>query len=385
LKISSAASESVEIRAAAGRVLAEDILADRDFPAFARSTRDGFAVSAKGQREHRVLGEIRAGQRWNGASVSAGTCVAIMTGAPLPEGADAVVMLEHVEQSGDLIKLRSGREIRAGDNVVQRGSEAAQGSVVAPAGTRLRPAQLSMAAACGCAKLMVHHRPRVAILATGDELVDVDKQPGPEQIRNSNSYALAAAVEQAGSEAVVLAPANDTRESLVQQLNLAFDCDLVLLAGGVSAGKYDLAESVLAENFGAEFFFTGVRIQPGRPVVFGRARGKYFFGLPGNPVSALVTFGLLARSMLAGLAGEKSWQPRFALARLQHKMPAAGKLTRILPAQIFHSISGTSVRQVPWKGSGDMAALSASNGFIVLPEGTGEHAEGEIVTVWLAD
>jgi molybdopterin molybdotransferase len=384
-KLPSAAGDWVEIRAASGRVLAENIVADRACPAFARSTRDGFAVPANGKTQYRVLGEIRAGQRWGGAAIGPGTCVAIMTGAPLPEGADAVVMLEHVEQSGDSITLGLNREVRAGDNVVQRGSEAAQGGVVVQAGTRLGAAQLGMAAACGCSKLPVYARPRVAILATGDELVDVGEQPAPEQIRNSNSYALTAAVEQAGGEAVVLAPAKDTRESLCQQLDIAFACDLVVLAGGVSAGKYDLAESVLAENFGAKFFFTGVRIQPGRPVVFGQARGRYFFGLPGNPVSALVTFGLLARPMLAALGGEKSWQPRFASARLQHKMPAAGELTRVLPAQISYSTAGATVRQIVWQGSGDLAALSASNGFIVLREGTAERAGGEIVTVWLGD
>jgi molybdopterin molybdotransferase len=160
---------------------------------------------------------------------------------------------------------------------------------------------------------------------------------------------------------------------------------LPLVAGGVSAGEYDLAKSVLAENFGAQFFFTGVRLQPGRPAVFGRARDKYFFGLPGNPVSALVTFGLLARPLLAALCGEKPWQPRFASAKLQHNMPAAGELTRILPAQISHSITAATVRQIPWQGSGDMAALSASNGFLVLPEGTAPRAAGDTVTVWLAD
>jgi len=383
-KVPVASGERVQIRAAAGRVLAEDILADRDFPAFARSTRDGFAVAA-GATEFRVIGEIRAGQSWDGEAIGPATCVAIMTGAPLPEGADAVVMLEWVEQASNTITLRDGKVIHAGDNIVRRGSEAAQGAVVVPAGTRLHAAHLGMAAACGCANLRVHRRPRVAILATGDELVDIGDQPGPEQIRNSNSYALAAAVELAGGEAVALAPAKDTRQSLHEQLELAFDCDFILVAGGVSAGKYDLAKSVLAENFGAQFFFTGVRLQPGRPAVFGRARDKYFFGLPGNPVSALVTFGLLARPLLAALGGEKPWQPRFASAKLQHNMPAAGELTRILPAQISHSITAATVRQIPWQGSGDMAALSASNGFIVLPEGTAPRAAGDTVTVWLAD
>jgi molybdopterin molybdotransferase len=381
--ISVMATTSVAIVAAPGRVLAQDIRADRDFPPFARSTRDGFAVRANGERRLRILGEVRAGELWSGAAVSAQTCVAIMTGAPLPSGADAVIMLEHVEQDGDFIHLREERNLRSGENVVARGSEAAQGTVVVSAGTRLNAAAIGLAAACGQATLAVRPRPRVAVLATGDELVDVDQTPAPQQIRNSNSYALAAAVEQAGGDAVLLSPARDTRASLRQQLELAFACDLVLVAGGVSAGKYDLAENVLAEDFGAEFFFTGVRIQPGRPAVFGRAREKYFFGLPGNPVSALVTFGLLARPLLAALGGEMSWQPRFALATLEHDAPTAGELTRILPARISSTTTGATVRQVPWHGSGDMAALAASNAFLVLPEGTPARRQGESVTVWL--
>jgi molybdopterin molybdotransferase len=382
--VSPRGDEVVSLRIALGRVLARDVVADRDFPPFARSTRDGYALAAGAKREFRVLGEVRAGESWTGERLSAGTCVAIMTGAPVPAGADAVVMLEHVSRSGDTVLLAESREAVPGQNVVAAGSEAAKGSMVLPAGVRLGPAQIGLAAACGCAELRVFTRPRVAVLATGDELVDVNETPGPEQIRNSNSYELAAAVERAGAEAVVLEVARDTEESLEQQLRLAFECDLVLLAGGVSAGKYDLAESVLASKFGAEFFFTGVRMQPGKPVVFGRAAdGTYFFGLPGNPVSALVTFGLLARPMLAALCGERGWTANMVSARLEEDVQVQPGLTRFLPASITFSIEGATVRRVPWRGSGDMAALAASNGFLVVPDSSGLLKAGDSVTVWL--
>ena len=382
-------SERVGLRDAAGQVLAHDVLADRDFPPFRRSTRDGFAVKAGSGKNFRLLGEVRAGDAWRGEPLTAETCVAIMTGAPVPEGADAVVMLEHVRREGDAVVLDAERVVGSGQNVVAAGSEALRGSTVLQAGTRLGAAHIGMAAACGQAELTVYARPRVAILATGDELVEVTETPGPQQIRNSNSYELAAAVEAAGGEAVVLQTARDTVESLKQQLRLAFDCDLALVAGGVSAGKYDLAERVLQDAFHAEFFFTGVRMQPGKPVVFGRTAtgktdtGRYFFGLPGNPVSALVTFGLLARPLLAALCGQAAWQPRMLSARLEEDVEVAPGLARFFPARITYALDGATVRRVPWQGSGDMAALAASTGFLVLPEDAGLLRAGAIVTVWI--
>lgn len=377
--------EGVRLAGALGRVLAVDIVADRDFPPFARSTRDGFAVSSHiAQSQLHISGEVRAGQRWNGAAVTAGKCVEIMTGAPLPAGADAVVMVEHVERLADArIAIPAGRWPAVGANVVAAGSEAWAGDVVLPAGTRLEARHIGMAAACGAAEVEVYRKPRVAVLATGDELVDLAESPGPEQIRNSNSYALAAAVERAGGERVVIPVARDSMESLTAQMRLAFDCDLAIFAGGVSAGKYDLAEKVLSDEFGAEFFFTGVRMQPGRPVVFGRtAARKYFIGLPGNPVSALVTFGLLARRMLSAMCGERDWKPEFLSARVAEDVRMASGLTRFLPARIETDIAGATVRPVSWQGSGDMAALAGANGYLVVPEAGCDWRSGEMVTIW---
>jgi molybdopterin molybdotransferase len=309
-----------------------------------------------------------------------------MTGAPVPAGADAVVMVEHVGREGDEIAVEKGREVRAGANIVKAGSEARQGDLLVPMGTRLGAGELGMIAACGHGELRVWARPKVAIIATGDELVEAGETPGPWQIRNSNSFTLAAQVERAGGEAVVLRAAKDTEESLAERLKEARGCRLVLLAGGVSAGKYDLVEKVLVERLGAERLFTGVTMQPGRPLVFGRIPGgddveTHFFGLPGNPVSAMVTFALFGRQMVAALSGEQEWSPEFAGARLEEDVVMAPGLTRFLPAKVTEDIRGPRVRRVPWHGSGDMAAVARANGFLVVPEDAGELRAGEWVTV----
>ena len=265
-------AERVNLLDSAGRVLAEDVAADRDQPPFDRATRDGFAVRAgewtAGARL-KLAGQVRAGEAWHAGEIPAGCAVEIMTGAPVPAGADAVAMVEHAEQGGSEVWAAAGRSLHAGENVVPRGSEARAGGVVLASGAVMGAAEIAVAAACGLGGLAVRRRPSVAIVATGDELVELDQAPGEQQIRNSNSYALAALVEAAGGVAVRLEIARDTREDVRARIAEGRTADLMLLSGGVSAGKYDLVEDVLAE-FGAEFFFTGVKMQPGKPVVFGR-------------------------------------------------------------------------------------------------------------------
>src|SRR5207302_1142078 len=282
------ATEQVPLLTAEDRVLATGISADRDQPPFDRSTRDGFAVRAAdfGDAQLKVVGKIRAGEQWLGQALERGAAIGIMTGAPIPDGADAVVMVEHVEHADGTIRRLGERTIRSGENIVRRGSEARAGQVVLPAGTQIKSAEIALAAACGSAALTVFRRPKLGIVATGDELVEIDAVPEPQQIRNSNSYGLASLVARAGGEAVRLPIAPDRRAELEETMRSARRCDLMLLSGGVSMGEYDLVEEVL-ERLGAEFFFTGVRMQPGKPVVFGRlpaADGfpaQFFFGLPG--------------------------------------------------------------------------------------------------------
>ena len=286
--------ETVELGHALGRVLARNVTADRDYPPFPRSTRDGFAVRASdisnGTKTLKIIGESRAGVAFFG-SVGAGECVQIMTGAAVPAGADAVVMQEHTRPGADEVTVE--REINAGQNVVASGSEAKSGAVVVPLGTRLGFAELAMAAQVGATKLEVYRKPRVAILSTGDEVVPVEQTPGPVQIRNSNSVSLAAQAKLSGAEPVPLGNAPDNKAELRTMIERGLQEDILVLSGGVSVGKYDFVEAVL-HDLGAEFFFDAIAIRPGKPAVFGICRGKFVFGLPGNPVSTMVTFELLA-------------------------------------------------------------------------------------------
>jgi len=271
-KVSAPGTELVSFLQSAGRVLAEPIVADRDFPPFPRATRDGYAVRAADIATVpvalHVIGEIKAGAA-DGPPllIGHGQAVSIMTGAAIPSGADAVVMVEYTSASGQAVDVT--RSVSVGENIVPAGSEAKQGTILVDKGTRLGAATVALAASVGKSQLKVYQRPRIAVLATGDELVEVDARPGPQQIRNSNSYSLAIQVEAAGGEAVILPVAPDESKRLRELIMKGLECDLLLLSGGVSMGKYDLVEQVLQELH-ADFFFTGAQIQPGRPIVFGR-------------------------------------------------------------------------------------------------------------------
>jgi molybdopterin molybdotransferase len=391
-RVAPRASEFVPLLSAAGRVLAEDVVADRDQPAFNRSTRDGFALRASDAGATlTVAGQIRAGATPEGR-LAEGSAVEIMTGAALPEGADAVVMVEHVVVDGKTIRLAAGRTIAAGENVVPRGAEARAGDVLLTPGTRVGAAEIALAASCGYARLSVYAQPKVAIVSTGDELVElveVALTPGPHQIRNSNSYAIAAMVASAGGIPGRLQIARDLRQEVWERIAQGRTWDLLVLSGGVSMGEYDLVEEVLAE-FGAEFFFTGVQMQPGKPVVFGRLPARqhhplgtpepecYFFGLPGNPISTQVTFHCFVEMFVRALAGESIAGPNWAQATLTHSVAAKAGLTRLLPARM----SGIAVALVGWQGSGDLAANARANCYAeFLP--SREYAAGDVIRVLL--
>jgi molybdopterin molybdotransferase len=372
------ASELLGLLDSQGRGLAEPVHADRDQPPFPRSTRDGFACrAAEFDFPLKVVGLIRAGD--SGAfEVTPGTAAEIMTGAPVPPGADCVVMLEHVQRERDTLRLSPGRTIAIGENIVPKGAEARVGEVIVPRGTRMAPPQIAAAAACGAAQLSVFARPRVAIVATGDELVELDQQPLIHQIRNSNSYSLAAQVSAAGGLPVRFPTARDERDHLEATIRAALGSDLLLLSGGVSMGKYDLVEEVLL-SLGAEFFFTGAAIQPGKPIVFGMLGGMYFFGLPGNPVSTMVTFSLFVQPLLGALSGDICRGPRFAQAQLGSDVRVKPGLTRFLPALLQE----LTVQPVAWQGSGDLASTSRANCFLVVNEDRTLLSAGETVTILL--
>jgi molybdopterin molybdotransferase len=427
---------------ALGRVLAEPVMADRDFPPFARATRDGVALRAQdladGMMTLRVVGQVRAGDSYD-LPVASGEAVEIMTGAAVPAGADAVVMVEYTERKSQELNhkghpfdssfagsesLRAGygaqgesdnrnivdaddhildiaghqkakpqekrtqtedfveiqRVVVAGENVVPPGAEARAGQELLPLGTRMGPAQIALAAAAGKASLKVYRKPRVAILSTGDELVEVAEKPGPSQIRNSNSYSLAALVTESGGEAVQLPIAPDEEGKLTELIQEGLKADMLLLSGGVSMGKFDLVEQAL-KGLGAQFFFTGALIQPGKPVVFGEAASIPFFGLPGNPVSVMVTFELFARQMVEALSGAEPSRLKSASARLKSDFKTKTGLTRFLPAMLEGGLYGPEVEVVPWQGSGDMLAAARANCYLVVPPDREKLAKGDMVTV----
>jgi molybdopterin molybdotransferase len=371
-------TEAVELERAASRVLAEDIAADRDTPALSRAVRDGYAVRAidlPGELE--IIGEVRAGERFPG-QVEQGQAVEIMTGAPIPPGADAVIMVEHTRRVNGHVRIERSAEPHQFINL--QGCEAAAHEVVLRAGTRLDYTGVAMLAAFGRARVQVFRKPAVALIATGDEIVEVQDSPHEFQIRNSNIYSLAAQVLRAGGVPRLLPVARDTETHTRQLIEQGFQADLLLLSGGVSAGKYDIVERVLA-TLGAEFFFDRVLIQPGQPLVFGRAGGRFFFGLPGNPASTMVTFEIFARAALELLSGQQEVLLPMPFARLTADFRHKPGLTRFLPARLRDD--GAEVTPVPWHGSGDVPALTRANAFLVADSERAEYRRGEWIRVLL--
>jgi molybdopterin molybdotransferase len=372
------AVEEVALDAAAGRVLAVDVAADRDSPALDRSARDGYAVRAADlPGELEVIGEVRAGERFAGA-VGPGQAVEIMTGAPVPAGADAVIMVEDTHSGNG--RVRIDRAAQPAQAINPRGSEAAAGEMVLRAGTRLDYTGIAALAAFGHSRVAVYRRPTVAIVATGDEIVEVDATPAGFQVRNSTAHSLAAQLARAGGTPVILPLARDTVEHTRQMVSRGFEADLLLLSGGVSAGKYDVVEEVLA-GFGAEFYFDRVLIQPGQPLVFGRASGKFFFGLPGNPSSTMVTFEVFARAALELLGGQTETLLAMPWARLTREFRHRPGLTRFLPAWL--TADGAEVTPVAWHGSGDVPALTRANAFLVADPAKEVYAAGDWIRVLL--
>jgi molybdopterin molybdotransferase len=379
-------TEKVGLLRAARRVLAESLYADRDFPPFPRAARDGYAVRASDlihlPATLEVIAEIRAGAAPEELPkrVESGEAVAIMTGAPAPPGTDAVVMVEYTTRKQDYVEITRG--IRAGDNIVPAGSEAHKGDLLVGPGAHLTEAAIAVVASIGKAELQVYSTPKVAVLSTGDEVIPVEAQPGPNQIRNSNSYSLAAQILAAGAEPVLLPIAPDEPSKLSALIRQGLQYDLLLLAGGVSMGKYDLVEEVMA-RLQAGFFFTGAQIQPGRPIVFGRALDKYFFGLPGNPVSTMVTFDLFVRPVIDALAGLTPRKLIFLHAHLKAEIKTKTGLKRFLPAILSGEFEHVEVELAGWHGSGDIATTARSNCYIVIPPDRDRIPAGEWVPVLL--
>lgn len=377
-------AENVELLQASGCVLAEDVVSELDQPPFARSSMDGYALraedAAQAPAQLLVVGFIPAGV-FPDIKIEKGKAAKIMTGAPLPPGADSVQMIEKTRPvAGNRVEILEA--VSPGKNVSPRGSEAVAGQVVASAGSFISPAVIGLLAAVGKSEVPVYRRPAVAIIATGDELIDLTQTPAPGQIRNSNSLALAAQVAKLGARADLLGVARDQHQQIRELLHRGLAYDVVLLTGGVSMGDLDLVEDVFAE-LGVQVFFNQVAVKPGKPVVFARLGEKLIFGLPGNPVSAATTFELLARPALRKLMGFSVYQNQIVAAQLEASIKNRSQREYYAPAKAWYDGRQFRVRPLESKGSGDQATYAQSNCYLICPREEMELRAGAPVRVML--
>lgn len=372
--------EAVPLEASLGRILRDNIDADTDYPRFDKAIRDGFAVRSEDVSKVPVVleirGESRAGQ---GAriSVNPGTCCEIMTGAPLPEGANAVVMVEHTEVVPPS-QVRILRTAREGEGLLRRAAELRKGERVLSEGKRIELADIGTLASFGRAEVHVSRKPRVAILATGDELVEVRESPAGGQIRNSNSYTLLGQALAAGGEPVLLGIGRDNLEDLRGKIGQGLKHDVLLVSGGVSMGKYDFVENVFAE-YGVKVLFDSVAMKPGKPTLLGTRGETFVFGLPGNPVSTIVAFRMFVMPVIKSLLKATDRGPETFRARLEESTKCDSARTAIVPAIVRFDGESYRIRTAPWKGSSDLAGLSRSNAMVVVPKAEGSLKAGEWV------
>lgn len=375
-------AETVPLTESMHRILREDVLADSDSPRFDKAIRDGFAVRFEDlstiPADLRVIGESRAGHSAaEGTNVTSTTCCEIMTGAAMPAGANAVVMVEHTERlSPDRVRIL--RSVREGEGLMRLGVELRQGDRILNSGKKILLADIGTLAIVGKAHVAVSRRPRVAILATGDELVEVRENPDASRIRNSNSYSLHAQVTEAGAEPVMLGIARDNLADLREKIRLGLEHDIVLVSGGVSMGKYDFVEDVFAE-FGVKVLFDSVAMKPGKPTVFGHRGDTFVFGLPGNPVSTMVAFRMFVRPLILKLLKAEDTASTNLEAQLDVATRRDSSRTAIVPAMVRFEERRYRIRTAPWKGSSDLAGLSRANALVVIPHGEGMIEAGEWV------
>ncbi|MCC7419749.1 MAG: molybdopterin molybdotransferase MoeA [Planctomycetaceae bacterium] len=404
-EVSPLAVERVPLMEALGRTLAEDVVSSIDSPPFDKALMDGYAVrsadlAVDGGISLQVIEEVTAG-RVPSRALEPGTATRIMTGAPIPEGCDAVVVIERTTFDEATQRMSTDMRLKPGSNVLRRAASVAVGQRVLPAGRVLRAQELGGLAELGVSQVPVRRRPRVAVLATGDELVPVEATPGPGQIRNSNETMLCGQIVQAGGIPVPLGVAKDERDELRAKIQQGLAADVLLLTGGVSAGKLDLVPSEL-EAAGVRQVFHKVEVKPGKPVWFGvRERGEegqgtqgapsrtlganncFVFGLPGNPVSSLVCFELFARTALRRLMGVEPAEPQPVRARLEQPHVARGDRPTYHPARLSWSETGPTVRTVRWHGSSDLCGTLEANAMALFPAGDADYASGSVVDVFL--
>ena len=375
------AQETIPLHRAVGRILAKPASADADQPPFNRAMMDGYAVrSGDGaQSALEPVDDIPAGKK-STRTVGPGQCARIMTGAPVPEGADSVQQIEKTEQVGGRVRLLDS--VHAGQNVAPKGSEARRGDVVLTAPRVLRPQDLAVLASVGVVRVPVFRAPACAVISTGDELVDPSKKPGPGRIRNTNGISIPAQIRRLGLACDLLPPAPDRMKELRARIRQGLKRDVLVLSGGVSAGDRDLVVPAL-EAEGVKTTLHQVLIRPGRPIFFGVRGRRVVFGLPGNPVSAFVTFEALVRPFLGRMMGFESLGPRRIRARLA--APLARKMERTVfwPATLSSSAEGPVVATLPWKSSADLATLARADALAIQPRGETLEAGAWIEVVLL--
>lgn len=375
--------ERVNVRQALGRILAEPILSPLDVPAHDNSAMDGYAVRAtdlpeSGDKTFQVLGTAFAGHPFPGP-VGANECVQIMTGAPIPAGADTVVIQEQVQRDGELVRIRSGE--KAGQNVRRAGEDLAQGQVVLEAGQRIGPAELGLLGSLGLVEVAVQRRLRVAFFSTGDELRSAGTPLGEGQIYDSNRYTLYAMLQHLGIEITDMGVVSDDPAALEQAFTEAASfADAIISSGGVSVGEADYVKQILARL--GEVNFWKIAIRPGRPLAFGTVGGAYFFGMPGNPVSVIATWYQFVQPALRHLMGQRLEQPHSFRVRTISDLRKRPGRTEIQRGILERDASGELVvRSTGHQGSGILRSVSMANCFIVLPHDSGSVKAGEMVEV----
>ncbi len=380
--------EKVSILDVLGRVLGEDIVAERDNPPWDNSAMDGFAVRWEDiKQEHTVrkpvtlsiIEDVPAGAMPT-KPVGAGQAIRIMTGAPMPEGADTVLKVEDTEPTSDSVRVFKVEP--KGANIRPQGEDVKKGDRIIAKGVRIRPSEAGMLAILAKSFVFVYQRPRVAILSTGDELADLDERFSEEKIINSNSYGIAAAVQEAGGVPLLLGIARDTPAALKEKILQGLNADLLVLSGGVSMGDYDFTKAVFRE-LGAEMNFWKLAIRPGQPLAFGKIQGKLAFGLPGNPVSSMVTFEQLVRPALLKMSGCRSYGRPVVQAVFQETFSKRGDRRHFLRGLLTREDGVFKVRTTGNQGSGILTSMVKANCLIDVPVTVESLKPGDEVTVQL--
>jgi molybdopterin molybdotransferase len=377
--------ESVAISDSMGRVFAEEIIADTDLPPFDRAQMDGYAVRATDVANPparlKIVGESAAGAGWH-HEMKAGEAVRIMTGAPVPIGADAVQQVELTREANGGGEVEILQSVAAGRSIVRRAEEIKAGETVVGTGEDINAQTIATLASFGYAEVKVGRRPRVAVMATGSELVDVAQKPARDQIRDSNNYMIEAYAKLAGATVERLPLAGDDRGELKKEMTAAIErCDVLITSGGVSMGVYDFTKATF-QDLGAEIFFERVALRPGKPTVFGRIGKTLVFGLPGNPVSVAVTFNLFARTALRAMQGASQPTLRHDYAVLARDLKGSADRESYLPAKLRTDEKGTLMAEpLKWGGSSDFVSFARATALINVPAGIKSIGAGSLIKV----